>query len=377
MPKHRRKFNVFSLAFMDCICCGFGAVILLFVILNARGDMRDTEAVPVPPPIDDRRSEVKKIELEILKGQRDLVQIRNTIKVVEEENVKTEGRAEKVIEQITKIQEELQKKDGSTLATKAHVNKLKADLKALEEEMKRREAGIKAQTDEQAGEKVREFEGVGDRHYLTGLKVGGDRILILFDCSASMLGDRIVDILRRRNLSDEEKVKAAKWRRAVKTVDWLMTQLPEDSEFQIYGFNETAFTLVKGEGKTWLDASKRENLDAAAEAAAKQIPEGGTSLAQAFRIARSMSPPPDNVILLTDGLPTMGDKKGGFTGLRKTISGEDRLKLFYQELGAMPTDVPYNVILYPMEGDPYAAFAFWQLAVRTNGSYYCPSRDWP
>jgi hypothetical protein len=28
----RRDFEVFSLSFLDCICCGFGAIILLFVL---------------------------------------------------------------------------------------------------------------------------------------------------------------------------------------------------------------------------------------------------------------------------------------------------------------------------------------------------------
>ena len=28
----RRQTQVFSLAFLDCICCGFGAVILIFVL---------------------------------------------------------------------------------------------------------------------------------------------------------------------------------------------------------------------------------------------------------------------------------------------------------------------------------------------------------
>ncbi len=29
---HRRKISLFSLSFLDCICCGFGAIILLFVL---------------------------------------------------------------------------------------------------------------------------------------------------------------------------------------------------------------------------------------------------------------------------------------------------------------------------------------------------------
>ena len=32
MRKRRRDIEVFSLSFLDCICCGFGAIILLFVL---------------------------------------------------------------------------------------------------------------------------------------------------------------------------------------------------------------------------------------------------------------------------------------------------------------------------------------------------------
>ena len=34
----RRKIEVFSLSFLDCICCGFGAMILIFVLtIGAQG----------------------------------------------------------------------------------------------------------------------------------------------------------------------------------------------------------------------------------------------------------------------------------------------------------------------------------------------------
>ena len=32
MKKRRRDIDIFSLSFLDCICCGFGAIILLFVL---------------------------------------------------------------------------------------------------------------------------------------------------------------------------------------------------------------------------------------------------------------------------------------------------------------------------------------------------------
>jgi hypothetical protein len=32
MARRRRSVEVFSLSFLDCICCGFGAIILLLVL---------------------------------------------------------------------------------------------------------------------------------------------------------------------------------------------------------------------------------------------------------------------------------------------------------------------------------------------------------
>ena len=36
----RKPMNVFSLSFLDAMTCGFGAVILFFMIINANVDQR-------------------------------------------------------------------------------------------------------------------------------------------------------------------------------------------------------------------------------------------------------------------------------------------------------------------------------------------------
>jgi hypothetical protein len=59
------------------------------------------------------------------------------------------------------------------------------------------------------------------------------------------------------------------------------------------------------------------------------------------------------------------------------VSGRDRQKLFNQARDKLPRGIPVNVILAPMEGDPMAASALWQLAVSTRGSFLAPARDWP
>jgi hypothetical protein len=43
----------------------------------------------------------------------------------------------------------------------------------------------------------------------------------------------------------------------------------------------------------------------------------------------------------------------------------------------LPRNVPVNIILAPMEGDPMAASEFWQLAQVSRGSFMSPSKDWP
>jgi hypothetical protein len=59
------------------------------------------------------------------------------------------------------------------------------------------------------------------------------------------------------------------------------------------------------------------------------------------------------------------------------VDGRERLKLYSDAVSKLPRDMPVNVIMFPMEGDPMAAAAFWNLARSTGGSYLSPSRDWP
>ena len=169
-----------------------------------------------------------------------------------------------MIDELQRIQEELATYSATNLSKREHVNKLQSDLRSLEQEVKRLQA--QSPSDEDPGDRVRAFVGDGDRQYLTGLKVGGRRIMLLLDASASMLDETIVNIIRRRNLAPAVRRRADKWVRAVKTVDWLTTQLPAGSRFQIYSFNTLARSVVKGSDGTWLDSGDREALDGAVTA---------------------------------------------------------------------------------------------------------------
>ena len=360
----RRSVNVFSLSFLDIITCGLGAIILLFVLVNAKSAAQRDSITS------DFRAEVDRMEQEVLEGKKDLIEARNAIEQTETKLVRTEGLSRRIIEILEQKKIELSDRRDDTLATKTHVNKLMADLKSLEEELKRLRAGAK--TEDDMGTRLRKFPGHGDRQYLTDLKMGGRRIFILVDASASMLDETVVGVIRRRNLSSKEKIQSVKWQQTIATVNWLTTQLPMTSQFQIYAFNETAVPLLKDTRGTWLSAGDVDQLNQAANKIRSVVPQNGTSLLNAIAAIGEMKPPPDNIFLLTDGLPTMGSKKPW----RKRVSSKKRLSLFNEAIRKIPR-APVNVILYPMEGDPLAADAFWRLAKDTRGSFFSPSKDWP
>ena len=38
MPRRKREFTIFTMSFLDVMACGFGAVILLYLLLDHRRD---------------------------------------------------------------------------------------------------------------------------------------------------------------------------------------------------------------------------------------------------------------------------------------------------------------------------------------------------
>ena len=359
----RRPVSPFSLSFLDIMFCGFGAVVLLVLILNADTVKARNETFA------DLSSEVIRLEQEVLVGQDDLVLARNSMKEATQEQVTAAGEAERITETIKLLERQIALMENETLASREHINELSSDLKTLDTEQKRQSEQALAH----AGDKVRSFKGEGDRQYLTGLKVGGKRVLILVDVSASMLDETIINVVRRRNMDDSKKRNAPKWRRTLKTADWLVSNLPSTARFQMYAFNTRAKPVIKGSDGKWLLASNRKDTDAAVKALQQRVPANGTSLYQALAVAKKLSPKPDNILLVTDGLPTQGSSKPGST----TVSAAERLQHFETAVRTLSTGIPVNTILLPMEGDAYAAAAYWKLAIDTRGSFITPARDWP
>ncbi|MBT8117303.1 MAG: VWA domain-containing protein [Gammaproteobacteria bacterium] len=361
----RRSVSPFSMSFLDVMFCGFGAVVLLVLILNT-DTVRARNAV-----FADLRSEVVRLEQEVIVGREQMVTARNSLESTDSELVTTRGEAERIIETIRKLEIEVARMENETLASQQHVNELATDLKSLDEERQR--LGAPQPADRDSGTRVRKVRGEGDRQYLTGLKMGGKRVLILVDVSASMLDETIINVVRRRNMDTASKRSAPKWRRALKTADWLVSNLPSAARFQLYAFNTRASAAVAGTEGTWLQAASRKQVDSAISGLRRTVPGGGTSLHHALAVAGKLSPRPDNILLVTDGLPTQGRGKPRGT----TVSADERLKHFQGAVRTLPSGIPVNTVLLPMEGDAWAAAAYWKLALDTRGSFLTPARDWP
>ena len=263
----------------------------------------------------------------------------------------------------------LDRLDAETLAKIENVNKLKSDIEVQKKEVERLRNAEAAS----AGGSVRAVEGEGDRQYLTGLRVGGKRIVIAVDVSASMLDHSLVNVIRRRNMSDEKKRAAPKWQRTVATVEWLVAQLPIASQFQIIAYNTTADSLVSPGDLSWKEIDGPNILGNTVERLKSVIPEKGTSLENLFTAIGKMNPIPDNLYLIADGLPTQGPKPPRSA----TVTGKRRLELFGKAAQQLPSPMTVNVIMFPMEGDPGASAAFWNLALVRGGAFLSPSRDWP
>jgi hypothetical protein len=129
--RKRRGAETFSLAFLDCICCGFGAIILLLVLTKI-GEPRALEAA---------RSELEGL---VARLQQELHEIRGETNVLERELLTRERQVSRERERIARLRGDLTAIEGQFAATRSHSEvsgivegRLLAAQQRLSEEMKR------------------------------------------------------------------------------------------------------------------------------------------------------------------------------------------------------------------------------------------------
>ena len=106
----RRTVEVFSLSFLDCICCGFGAVILFYTIISAQAGvqgLRSTDAL---------QAEVDRVEEEVQAGSRNLVVLHNQLEQTQSETVSDAARTRTLASTLENRREELSTYDTTSVA---------------------------------------------------------------------------------------------------------------------------------------------------------------------------------------------------------------------------------------------------------------------
>jgi hypothetical protein len=363
MARRKRQATTFNLSFLDIMSCGFGAVVLVFLIID------HSIEIQIKSVNAEVLAEVEMLEDDIAEGEAGLVAIRNSIESSDLEIVEASGRARVVTEELDRLEALIASLEESDVSETIDLNALKAEVNQLEERIEE----LRESAESTRGRNARAFQGDGNRQYLTGLKLGGDRIAILVDVSASMLAPEVVNVIRLRNQAPAKQRAARKWVQTLDTVDWLTAQLPTGSRYQIVLFNtEARFALPQTQGR-WLEVANTDQLERVMAAVRDELPAGGTSLYNAFTFLNKLESEPDNIFLITDGLPTQGKEAPN----RNTVSEATRLRHYRQAVERLPVKVPINIVLSPMEGDPLAASEFWKLAQTTGGSFMAPAEDWP
>jgi len=165
----RREFEVFTLSFLDCICCGFGAIILLLVLTD------------VGQPIVIERSE-KDLKGQIDALQRQLFDLRGETEILNREmqgRIKErdaeQNKAAVLAGDLSRIRGEFKASEGNA----AVANKVEQELVAVHQTLTAEQARLL----KNAPKRIETIPAVG------GIPVDSEWIIFVIDTSGSMQAD--------------------------------------------------------------------------------------------------------------------------------------------------------------------------------------------
>ena len=165
MRRYRRDAEAFSMSFLDCICCGFGAIILLLVVTEY-GD-----------PI---RLQVSKEDLEeqVERNEKELFEIRGTAIVLERELAERVARLKEEQQKLARLSGDLSRIEGEFKASEDQEDAMK---KLAESLATARAAMI---------EETRRLQGEGRRQVyeqpVAGVPIDSEYVIFVVDTSGSM-----------------------------------------------------------------------------------------------------------------------------------------------------------------------------------------------
>lgn len=338
--------------------CGLGAIVLVFLLMKP--DVREVAV-----------NESGKLQVEI-------ESIRDEESELDDRVAKTRFSLEEGLEtnqllsvEISRLEKQLSENKRSLDRKRSYISEIKASV---------------INTPTKKSSDIIQDEHRGEEEYLLGLKVEGERVVFLVDASSSMTDEYLVDIIKRKSMPDRVKKAGPKWVRTKKVVRWLLSRLPRSSWVSVVSYSDDSKLLG---GSDWHQASVSAGLSRIIAELDDIVPAGATNLHKGLLKVKSLSPEVTNIYIVTDGLPTTGQSNFSrlnpfsdcfsLLGRSNNISGKCRSKLFRQTIldTSSGFNVPVNVILLPLEGDPRASPDYWEWTATTGGLLISPAKSWP
>jgi len=340
----RKKSNLqsTSVAFIDVMACGLGAVLLLFVILDFQSE--------APQQITVVQETIDTIDITPIQNENDNLQA--------------------LIPELQNQVSELNQLIAETV-----VNKTQVTIKS-------------GQLENQLQSQIPESNDVDRSTNLTGeligLKIEGRKILLVIDSSSSMAFRTLVDVII--GLADSTGAYLAagpKWEQTKKIAEWVIDQAPDSSLIQVITYSDNVKMINAGwQSKTNLTTNITTLLN-------NVDPNGATNLNSVLKYVDENISDATDIYFITDGLPTKTSlsrtvfnvRACGINPLRtqRLVSGECREAIFKSSVSNFKNrgNARVNVILLPMEGDPKASPLYWGWVSNLQGMLFSPANQWP
>ena len=164
MKKDRKNIEIFSLSFLDCICCGFGAIILLFVL------SKFAEPTIIENVREDLTSTVSRMEEELLEMRGETLVLNRDLEAKQHQLSETKERLARLQGDLFKIEGQFSASKDDAQVQNVLEGKLARARQELTEEMKRLLKNVSSQTDRSIG----------------GIPVDSEYIVFIIDTSGSM-----------------------------------------------------------------------------------------------------------------------------------------------------------------------------------------------
>lgn len=354
-----RRTETSTLAFLDVMACGLGAVILILVVLKQ-------QAPPNTPPQPEPIVSVEQAEADLDNLQNELAALLAAQDIANGDLTKQQQIVATINAALKKTRDDLASANTQSAAVDQAIASTTSALKQPQTETPLDAIDTARTTQPQ---------------YLVGMRVTGKKIVILLDRSASMTARNLVKIVQYKAGPSTARQQATKWVSALNAVWWMTARAPTQSQIQIASFSsKTTFHTAN-----WVETRDSSALSAVKAEMASLVPEGSTNLEDAVNAAIKTGA--DSIYIITDGLPTAAPGGQTLLGLdgcgskwfkRKQVTGECRVSLFQRTVAAAAGEqVSISIVLMPLEGDPDAAPLFSKWALSKGGVLLTAARNWP